>query len=409
MRGKEISRIKSSGQCVDYILDLLGDKEKKKIVRLLVADGVDNFVPFTEDKRAFASNVARSLDFQTRSNPEVKMPIAHWEFSWEKGEQIDDEKMLLAIELWRRQMGYNHTQCIVVRHDETGTPHAHAIINQVDYLGRRILRTNLFRKSASVISDINHSLSFMRGDDICISQAKEDRDPRERARRACCQAVFSALCELGDETIYHMKKFCVEVYKQSLAAHTGFVCNASVQEIEYLGIPVKKIKYIVRERKGTTKKNRFHFYDRRLDDKFGYQEIVETLSCRDDLNNVRTSTEAAEEEYRKRKKELSGKIADDAKKMYAELAYALRDIREDEARLKARLSNKDLRTYLTMLHYQNLLDCSRNLKKILVRKEEFKEERVVRFKHHTPQKNNNQKENKYHNQNINEIKKGRHI
>lgn len=417
MRVKEVNCIARSGGSVDYILGLTKEKE----VRVLDAVGVDCFIPFpsvndspkgkemNEQKIAFARNVALSMDMQTFANPQVKNPIAHWIFSWERGEVIDDKTMQKAIKKWLFEMGYNNTQFLIIRHDETGTPHAHVLINQVDNEGRRIARKALYYRSALEVVKLNHTFHFFRGDHICISDSKEDRNPRERARRACCQAVFRALCVLGDETIYHMKKFCAEVYKQSLAAHTGFVCNASVQEIDYLGIPVKKIKYIVRERKGTTKKNRFHFYDRRLDDKFGYQEIVETLSCRDDLNNVRTSAEAAEEEYRKRKKELSGKIADDAKKMYAELAYALRDIREDEARLKARLSNKDLRTYLTMLHYQNLLDCSRNLKKILVRKEEFKEERVVRFKHHTPQKNNNQKENKYHNQNKNEIKKGRHI
>ncbi len=385
MRGKEISCSKSSGPTTDYILGLLGD-EKEKEVRLIDAEGVDNYVLFSEDKRAFASNVARSMDFQARSNPLVKFPFSHWEYSWEKGEIVSDERMRLALRLARHDMGLSHTQCIVVRHDETGTPHAHVIYNLVDYVGKRISRKNLYRRSASVIAKLNHVFSFKRGDDMCISQAKEDRNPRERARRACCQAVFRALCEVSDESIYDVKKFCAEVKKQSKAAQSGFVCQARVQEVEdkLLNVPVKIIRYTVRSRKAKTKKKRFHFWDSRLDDKFGYQGIIEILSCRDDLYKVMASAEAAAEEYRNKKNELSGKIATDAKNMYDELAYALRDVKEDEARLKARLSSKELRTYLTKLHYQKLLDCTYNLIKILDRKEEFKEERDKRYERHTP-------------------------
>lgn len=396
MRVKEVNCIARSGGSVDYILGLT----KKKEVRVLDAVGVDCFIPFPSNndfpkgemivqKKAFARNVALSLDMQSFANPQVKNPIAHWIFSWERGEVIDDKTMKKAIKKWLFEMGYENTQYVIVRHDETGTPHAHVIINQVDNEGRRIARKALYNRSALEVVKINHEFHFVRGDHICLSDAKEDRNPRESARRACCQAVFKALCEADDKN--NLEDILAKVYTHSLISNSEYICTAELaNEVDKTtGLTKKIIIYKARSREEEGKETRYYQYkDRWLDDQFSLASIVEILNNRTHLDHVLDSAERIEEKYRREKRNLFGKDADEAAKQYTELLYSLRDYNEDLGRLNNwhHFSEKQKNIYLTMLHYDNLQICTENLREILSRKAAKREQREKRYIRDTPPK-----------------------
>lgn len=413
MRVKFVKCVASSAGSVDYILGLDEDKE----VRLLDAVGVDCFVPFPhveeakneedeEDEKlkaqkkaqkkaqtiAFARNVRLSMDLQTCLNPKVKNPIAHWVLSWEKNDGINDADMLKVIKRWLKDMGFENTQYLIVRHDETGTPHAHVLINLVDNNGNRIETKAMLKRSASLVAQWNHEYGFVRGDHICISNAKEDRNPRERARRACCQAVFQALCEADDKN--NLEDILAKVYTHSLSSNSEFICTAQLADDvdKTTGVTKRIIIYNARSREEEGKETRYYQYkDRWLDDQFSLASIVEILNNRTHLDHILDAAERMEKKYKREKENLFGKDADEAAKQYTELLYSLCDFNEDLWRIKNwhNFSEKQMNIYLTMLHYDNLQICTENLREILSRKAAKREQREKRFNRDTPKTVNN--------------------
>jgi len=112
---------------INYVLD----KEK---ALFLFSDGVR-----TKNKES----IINSFNAQSGMNP-ISKPVAHisLNFSTHDKEKLTDTAMAkMAIE-YMKQMGYDKTQFIMVRHQDREHPHLHLVINRINNEGKRITDKN---------------------------------------------------------------------------------------------------------------------------------------------------------------------------------------------------------------------------------------------------------------------------
>ena len=106
-----------------------------------------------EDATLIASNLptARSKsiermtgDFLRVANKrkQLTQAVKHVSFSPNKLDKFDDETAKRFIAEWMDRMGYDNNQFVIARHDDTGHPHYHAIINRVKFDGSRTTDSN---------------------------------------------------------------------------------------------------------------------------------------------------------------------------------------------------------------------------------------------------------------------------
>jgi len=109
---------------VNYVLD-------KKDARLLYAEGVR-----LKDKES----IIHSFITQSRLNSKIAKPVAHisLDFSMQDKARLTDEFMVGVAQEYMKKMGYENTQHIIVRHQDTDHPHVHLVINRIDNNGKRI-------------------------------------------------------------------------------------------------------------------------------------------------------------------------------------------------------------------------------------------------------------------------------
>ena len=125
------------------VINYVFDKDK---AQLLYAEGVR-----TKNKESVIS----SFIAQSSVNP-ISKPVAHisLNFSVQDKEKLTDAVMAkIAIE-YMKQMGYDNTQYIVVRHRDREHPHLHLVINRINYDGKRISDKNEKFRSTKVCMEL---------------------------------------------------------------------------------------------------------------------------------------------------------------------------------------------------------------------------------------------------------------
>ncbi len=101
--------------------------------------------------------MAHSFETQARLNPITK-PVAHisLNFSAEDRDKLTDEKMIEIAKEYMQKMGYDNTQCLMVRHTDREHPHLHLILNRVDFDGNRITDSNEHIRNIKATQELTH-------------------------------------------------------------------------------------------------------------------------------------------------------------------------------------------------------------------------------------------------------------
>jgi hypothetical protein len=131
---------------VNYVLD-------KKDARLLHAEGVR-----LKDKES----VIHSFITQSRLSPKIAKPVAHisLDFSMQDKARLTDEFMVGVAQEYMKKMGYENTQYIIVRHQDTDHPHVHLLINRIDNNGKRITDQKEKLRSTKVCMELTRAHGF---------------------------------------------------------------------------------------------------------------------------------------------------------------------------------------------------------------------------------------------------------
>ena len=136
---------------VNYILD-------KENASLLYAEGVR-----LKDKES----IIHSFIVQHKLNPNISKPVAHisLDFSVQDKSRLTDRLMVDVAHEYMKKMGYEDTQYIIVRHNDTDHPHIHLVINRIDNNGKRISDQNEKLRNVKVCMELTkkHGLYIASG------------------------------------------------------------------------------------------------------------------------------------------------------------------------------------------------------------------------------------------------------
>ena len=125
---------------VNYVLD-------KDNAQLLYAEGVR-----TKDK----DSIIQSFVTQSKMNPKIARPVAHisLDFSAQDKTKLTDKFMVGVAQEYLKKMGYENTQYIIARHNDTDYPHIHMVINRINNDGKRITDQNEKLRSTKVCMEL---------------------------------------------------------------------------------------------------------------------------------------------------------------------------------------------------------------------------------------------------------------
>lgn len=136
------------------VLNYVLDKHKAEV---LWADGL---------RLSDRNSVVQSFITQSRLNP-ISKPVAHisLDFSTQDRDRLTNQKMVEIAGAYLQKMGYGNTQVLMVRHNDTGHPHLHMVLNRIDNDGKRISDRNERIRSTKVCKEltVKHGLYFAKG------------------------------------------------------------------------------------------------------------------------------------------------------------------------------------------------------------------------------------------------------
>lgn len=136
------------------VLNYVLDKHKAEV---LWADGLR-----LNDR----NSVVQSFITQSSINPIAK-PVAHisLDFSAQDKDKLTNQKMTEIAGEYLQKMGYDNTQVLMVRHNDTDHPHLHMVLNRIDNDGKRISDRNERIRSTKVCKEltVKHGLYFAKG------------------------------------------------------------------------------------------------------------------------------------------------------------------------------------------------------------------------------------------------------
>ena len=229
---------------IDYDRDL--DGRHKKDARILYARGVDVFYNPDGVLDADSRQLARSFRAQAMMNPDVKKCVNHLWISYKPGDllamvnncytgkrhfiSLDDsivalgEKRINAItnktmveDTMRllKEMKYDNTQFIIVRHSEKDNPHVHVILNMVDNEGARLNDFQEKKRGIEICKQITLDRHYTWGDHKSVSKTVS-HNPKENARAEICKEVFDITHADTLENPVTAKEFEVEVKRRDI-------------------------------------------------------------------------------------------------------------------------------------------------------------------------------------------------
>ena len=209
------------GGTIDYDRDLDGRHDKD--ARILAAEGVDVYYNAKGQLDADSRQLARSFRAQAMMNPDVKKCVKHLWVSYKpedqlamvnnayKGKQhfntlddaidtlgqqrvneITDKAMIEDAKRLLRQMKYDQTQFLIVRHSEKDNPHVHVILNMVDNEGNRLKDFQEKKRGIEICKQITLDRHYTWGEHKSISEVVSN-NPKERVRAEICKEAFDIL------------------------------------------------------------------------------------------------------------------------------------------------------------------------------------------------------------------------
>ena len=206
------------GGTIDYAVDKNGRRDKD--ARIIGLNGVD--VDFDEHGRLQADDrqLARSFRIQAMMNPDVKKCVKHLWISYMpddllmmvnnefKGKRhfntIDDAIDALGQQRISRmtnkamredayrllkELHYDKTQYLIVRHSEKDNPHFHIVLNMVDNEGRRLKDFQEKRRGIKICETITRERHYGWGDHKSVAKTLSNID-KENVRSEICKVIF---------------------------------------------------------------------------------------------------------------------------------------------------------------------------------------------------------------------------
>lgn len=206
---------------IDYDRDIDGRHDKD--ARIIHADGVDVFYNSDGKLDADSRQLARSFRAQAMMNPDVRKCVKHLWISYKpkdqlamvnnefKGKQhfetlddavdtlgqqrvndITDRAMIEDAQRLLKEMKYDKTQVLIVRHSEKDNPHVHVILNMVDNEGVRLKDFQEKKRGIAICRQITLDRHYTWGEHKSVSKTVSN-NPKEEARVSICKDAFDIL------------------------------------------------------------------------------------------------------------------------------------------------------------------------------------------------------------------------
>ena len=209
------------GGTLNYDLDKDGCNDKE--TEILHAEGVDVIVGLDGKLHGDPQHMARSFRMQAEMNPRVEKCVKHMylsylpqdivamvnnavpkemavdtvqqavkQFGQEKVDQIVNQAMVFDWKVVLKDLGYENTQFLIVRHSEKSNPHSHCVLNMVDNDGRRLKDHGEMRKGVKACRELTIRRGYCWGDHKSVSQSKSER-PYEIERQSMCKDIYGII------------------------------------------------------------------------------------------------------------------------------------------------------------------------------------------------------------------------
>lgn len=206
------------GGTIYYDLDYNGRRDKD--ARILASRNVPTYFNESGELDADPHMLSRSFRAQAMLNPDVKKCVKHiWisyapedlltmvnneyvgqahflTMEWANktlGEntvkRITDMAMIDDAKRFLRQIGYDKTQVLIVRHSEKNNPHMHVIVNMVDDDGNRLKDYKEIKRGRSICEDITKDRHYHWGEHKSKSTTKSNRKKAE-VKNGICRTIF---------------------------------------------------------------------------------------------------------------------------------------------------------------------------------------------------------------------------
>ena len=246
------------GGTLNYDLDKDGRNDKE--TEILHAEGVDVVVGLDGKLHGDPQHMARSFRMQAEMNPRVEKCVKHMYLSYlpqdivamvnntvpkemavdtvqqavrqlgqEKVDQIVNQAMISDWKAVLKDLGYENTQFLIVRHSEKSNPHSHCVLNMVDNDGRRLKDHGEMRRGVKACREITIEKGYCWGDHKSVSQSKSER-PYERERQSMCKDIYGIIKDGTDAVTLQKEAARLGItVKYRTDKQTGFIKGVSFE------------------------------------------------------------------------------------------------------------------------------------------------------------------------------------
>ena len=246
------------GGTLNYDLDKDGRNDKD--VEILHAEGVDVVVGLDGKLHGDPQHMARSFRMQAEMNPRVEKCVKHMYLSYmpqdlvamvnnvlpkemavdtvqqavrqlgqERVDQIVNQAMISDWKAVLKDLGYENTQFLIVRHSEKSNPHSHCVLNMVDNDGRRLKDHGEMRRGVKACREITIEKGYCWGDHKSVSQSKSER-PYERERQSMCKDIYGIIKDGTDAVTLQKEAARLGItVKYRTDKQTGFIKGVSFE------------------------------------------------------------------------------------------------------------------------------------------------------------------------------------
>lgn len=246
------------GGTLNYDLDKDGRNDKE--TEILHAEGVDVVVGLDGKLHGDPQHMARSFRMQAEMNPRVEKCVKHMYLSYmpqdivamvnnvlpkemavdtvqqavrqlgqERVNQIVNQAMISDWKAVLKDLGYENTQFLIVRHSEKSNPHSHCVLNMVDNDGRRLKDHGEMRRGVKACREITIEKGYCWGDHKSVSQSKSER-PYERERQSMCKDIYGIIKDGTDAVTLQKEAARLGItVKYRTDKQTGFIKGVSFE------------------------------------------------------------------------------------------------------------------------------------------------------------------------------------
>ena len=246
------------GGTLNYDLDKDGRNDKE--TEILHAEGVDVIVGLDGKLHGDPQHMARSFRMQAEMNPRVEKCVKHMylsylpqdivamvnnavpkemavdtvqqavkQFGQEKVDQIVNQAMVFDWKVVLKDLGYENTQFLIVRHSEKSNPHSHCVLNMVDNEGKRLKDHGEMRKGVKACRELTIRRGYCWGEHKSVSQCKSQR-PYEGERQSMCKDIYSIIKDGTDAVTLQKEAARLGItVKYRTDKQTGFIKGVSFE------------------------------------------------------------------------------------------------------------------------------------------------------------------------------------